>query len=93
MEISSRYEFGPAKLEDDLGTFVVERYWQGALGVLLGEPWEYRKTYLTGSHLFNRKLSGSEYSKFVGEIEKKYGYLDWKADYIPGEVPLEKPVM
>jgi hypothetical protein len=89
---TSRYSFERLTYDDDLGTYVVQSHWRGAWGVITGKPWEYDKVYLTGSRLFNRELSEHEYNKYVEEAEKKYGYLDWKGDYVPGEVPLREKI-
>src|SRR5262249_8672263 len=83
---TSEYSFRPVEFNDHLGTFIVEGFNRGLLGVLRGQGWEYRKTYLTGRPGYTEQITKKAYDAYTAESHRLYGYLDWKGDFVPGEL-------
>jgi RHS repeat-associated protein len=72
---------GVATLEDNLGEYTIRK----DPGFFYND---YYKTYISGilkGHTI--ELSSSQYYKEEKKRDEKYGYFDWKGDYVPGKVP------
>jgi RHS repeat-associated protein len=73
--------YGVAVLEDSLGEYIVKV----DHGIIFND---YYKTYISGyleGHTI--ELSWSEYRDEKKKRDEKYGYFDWKGDFIEGRVP------
>lgn len=79
------YSYQPTQFNDHLGTFIVEAYDRGLFRALIGEGWEYRKTYITGRPGYTEQITKKQYFKYTEESHRLYGYLDWTGDFVPGE--------
>ena len=72
---------GLAVLKDEYGEYTLQK----RDGLLFDD---HQKTYISGEKAGTvQKLGFFEWIREVNKRDKKYGYFDWKADWVPGEVP------
>ncbi|MEV8504293.1 SpvB/TcaC N-terminal domain-containing protein [Actinoplanes sp. NPDC051475] len=72
---------GVAGLKDEYGEYTL----QIREGLLFND---YQKTYISGEKAGTvQELGFFEWMREIGKRNEKYGYFDWKGDFVPGEVP------
>jgi hypothetical protein len=77
-------QYAPWEFHDDGGAFVVEHQARGGILVwpfLSGGSKRYTSGPLTGA---TSELSNSQVRAFNTEGQKRWGYMDWKGDFVPG---------
>jgi hypothetical protein len=72
---------GRAVLQDENGEYTL----QVKYGIIFND---YYKTYISGAlEGTTVELGFFEFLREIRKRNKKYGYFDWKGDFVPGEVP------